>query len=74
MKQLFEQLKTHNSAWIGALIGLILGLFLILFGFWETLFILILTGVGYYIGKKFFSNKEDLKELLDRILPPGRFR
>ena len=74
MKQLFEKLKTHNSALIGALTGLTLGLFLILFGFWGTLFILILTGAGYYIGKKFFSNKEDLKELLDRILPPGRFR
>ena len=74
MKQLFEELKSRQSAWIGALIGLVLGLFLILFGFWETLFILILAGAGYYIGKKFFSNKEDLKELLDRILPPGRFR
>ncbi len=74
MKRLFEELKAHNSAFIGGFIGFILALFFILFGFWKTLFVLILTGVGYYIGKKFFSNKEDLKELLDKILPPGRFR
>ena len=74
MKRLLEELKTHNSAFIGGSIGFFLGLFLILFGFWKTLFVLILTGVGYYIGKKFFSNKEDLKKLLDKIIPPGRFR
>lgn len=74
MKRFIEELKTHNSAFIGGSVGFLLGLFLILFGFGKTLFLIILTGVGYYVGKKFFSNKEDLKELLDKILPPGRFR
>ena len=74
MKRLIEELKTHNAAFIGGAIGLFLGLFLIIFGFWKTLFVIILTGAGYYIGKKYFSNKDDLRELLDKILPPGRFR
>lgn len=74
MKRFLTDLKLHNTGVIGSLIGFGLGLFLILFGFWKTLFVLLLTGAGYYIGKKFFSNKEDLKELLDRIIPPGRFR
>ena len=75
MKRFLEDLKTnHPAAWIGGSVGFLLGLFLILFGFWKTLFIIILTGAGFYIGKKFLSNKDDLKELLDKILPPGRFR
>ncbi len=74
MKRFLDELKKHNSAFIGALAGFLLGLFLILFGFWKTLFVILLSLVGYFIGKKFFSNKEDLKELLDKILPPGRFR
>lgn len=74
MKRIIDELKTHNAAYIGGSMGFGISLFLILFGFWKTLFVLFLTGGGYYVGKKFFSNKEDLKELLDKILPPGRFR
>jgi uncharacterized membrane protein len=74
MKRIFEGLKDQNAAVIGALIGFFLGFFLILFGFWKTFFLIILTVAGYYIGKKYFSNKEDLKKLLDKIFPPGKFR
>lgn len=74
MKRLIEEIKTHNSAVVGGAIGFFLGLSLIVFGFWKTLFVIVLTGTGYYIGRKFFSNKDDLKELLDKIIPPGRFR
>lgn len=74
MKRFFEGLKDQNVAVIGAIIGFSLGFFLILFGFWKTFFLLILTLAGYYIGKKYFSNKEDLKKLLDKIFPPGKFR
>ncbi len=74
MKRFLEELQSHNSAFIGGTAGFILGLSLILFGFWKTLFVILLTVIGYYIGKKYFSNKEDLKALLDKIIPPGRFR
>lgn len=55
---------------IGAFIGLILSVFILLIGFFRTLLIAVFVFAGYYIGKK-IDNKEDLIELLDRILPSG---
>ncbi len=74
MKRIFDEFKKLNYAYIGGAIGFFLGLSLILFGFWKTLFILTLSVAGYFIGKKYSNNKEELKELLDKILPPGKFR
>ena len=45
-----------------------------IFGFWKTLFILILTLVGYYLGVRYFSDDEAIKKILDKLFPPGRFR
>jgi uncharacterized membrane protein len=42
----------------------------IVLGFFRTVFLLILMAGGYILGGK-VDSKEDLLELLDRILPPG---
>lgn len=59
---------------IGGSIGLALALSLVIFGVLKTLFILILTALGVFLGVRYFSNKEAIRNLLDRILPPGMFR
>jgi uncharacterized membrane protein len=64
----------NRSGWIGALAGFGLALSLILFGVLKTLFLLVLSAAGYYIGRRFFSNRKEIRDLLDRLLPPGRFR
>lgn len=78
MKQIFTPLirflRGKDAGLVGAGIGLVLALSLVIFGFFRTLFILLLTTAGYYIGVKFFSHTEQFHELLDRIFPPGRFR
>ncbi len=78
MRQLFvrllEMLKDRNAGLIGALGGFGLALLLVLFGFFKTLFILIITLIGYFIGVRIFSDKEKLKNFLDKLIPPGRFR
>ena len=51
-----------------------LAVLLVVFGFLKTLFIVIVTLAGYLIGVKLFSDKERLKNFLDKIIPPGRFR
>jgi len=33
-----------------------------------------LTAGGYYLGNWLFSNPDDFRNLLDKILPPGKFR
>ncbi len=59
---------------LGAGIGLSIALLLVIFGFFKTLFILLLTFAGYVIGTLYLRDKEKLRDLLDRILPPGLFR
>jgi uncharacterized membrane protein len=73
-QNLHSILKDKNPALIGAGVGLSLALALVIFGFWKTLFILGLTAGGYYLGNWLFSNPDDFRNLLDKILPPGKFR
>ena len=40
----------------------------------KTLFIIFLTVIGYVVGALLFSDKKKVKDWMDKILPPGRFR
>jgi uncharacterized membrane protein len=75
---LFENIKefydSHRGGINGAIIGLIIAIAILTLGFFRVLFIAICIGVGYYIGKRLHEDKEYLKNLLDRILPPGTYR
>ncbi|NCA97781.1 MAG: DUF2273 domain-containing protein [Clostridia bacterium] len=73
-QNLHAVLKDKNPALVGAGIGLSLSLSLVIFGFWKTVFILGLTVAGYYLGSRLFSNPEEFRNLLDKILPPGKYR
>ena len=70
----FNMLKDKNSGKIGAGIAFFFALFLVIFGFLKTLFIIVLTVIGYIIGALIFADKDKVKDWMDKILPPGRFR
>ena len=78
MKNLFEPifkfLHGKDAGIVGASVGLGLGLMLIIFGFWKTLFLLFCTILGYVLGARLIRNSENFRELLDKLFPPGRFR
>ncbi|MBP7401876.1 MAG: DUF2273 domain-containing protein [Clostridia bacterium] len=74
MRNLIEHLMNSRPGLLGAGIGLSIALLLVIFGFFKTLFILLLTFAGYVIGTLYLRDKEKLRDLLDRILPPGLFR
>ena len=57
----------------GALIGLISSITMLAIGFFPTIFIITSVIGGYVLGNLFTKNKEFLTNLLERILPPGRF-
>ena len=67
-------LKDKNAGVIGGGAGFALALLLVVLGFFKTLFILFITLVGYLVGVRLFSDKERLKNFLDKLIPPGRFR
>jgi uncharacterized membrane protein len=73
-EKILEYYYEHRGAIKGAAVGLILAILILLLGFFRVLFIAILTGVGYYIGKRLHEDKNYIKNLLDRVLPPGTYR
>lgn len=66
--------NSHRGGINGALIGLVVAISILILNFFRTFFIAICIGVGYYIGKKMVEDKDYIKNLLDRILPPGTYR
>ena len=42
--------------------------------YFETLFIAVCVVVGYIIGKQIQKDKTFIKNILDKILPPGSYR
>ncbi|MCC0562595.1 DUF2273 domain-containing protein [Brevibacillus borstelensis] len=69
---IWELLWEHKGKLLGVAAGLFFGIIYLLVGFWDTLVFVVFVATGYYIGRK-LDHKEDLREILDRILP-GKFR
>lgn len=68
---MFQELwKYHSGKLAGGLLGFLLGMFILWLGFFQTLFLLLCVTVGYVIGKR-IDEKEDIADILDKLLPPG---
>ena len=70
MQNLWEN---YRGRLVGSLFGLIIGAMFLILGFFQTIFLLICITAGYLLGKR-IDNKEDLMDVLDRLLPPGHHR
>ena len=73
-ERLLDFYHAHHGGINGALTGLVLAVFILVLGFLKTIFIALCVGIGYYIGKKVTEDKDYIRNLLDRILPPGTYR
>ncbi|NLC69055.1 MAG: DUF2273 domain-containing protein [Clostridiaceae bacterium] len=51
-KKLIEYYNSNQGAVIGALIGLVIGIAFLVFGFFKVLLIVLCAVLGFYIGKK----------------------
>ncbi|MGI5839004.1 MAG: DUF2273 domain-containing protein [bacterium] len=69
-KILREIVSSHRGKIIGIVLGLFVSILIITYGFFKAAFIILCVGLGYYLGKRLDNNKEDIAEILDRILPP----
>ncbi|MCR4669726.1 MAG: DUF2273 domain-containing protein [Saccharofermentans sp.] len=74
LSRLFEKMKNVKAGYISAFIFFVIAILLCIFGFFKTLFIVLFTLVGFFVGAFLFSDRSKFKDFLDRILPPGRFR
>lgn len=50
-------LDKHPGKFIGAIIGIVLALFIIILGFWQTIFLIIFAAGGLFIGKLWDDGK-----------------
>ncbi|MGI6158032.1 MAG: DUF2273 domain-containing protein [Saccharofermentanales bacterium] len=65
---------TLSPTVVGAMIGFLFALLWVIFGFWNLLFIVLMSALGAFIGFRYFRDRETLKKFIDKILPPGKFR
>lgn len=72
-KMLEEIWQLHSGKIVGVTIGFAIGLLILTFGFFRTLFILLCVIAGYIVGKR-IDEKEDIMDILDKLLPPGYHR
>lgn len=73
-RQLLEEIwQQHSGKIVGVTIGFILGVLILIFGFFQTLFVLLCVIAGYIVGKR-IDEKEDIMDILDKLLPPGYHR
>ena len=74
LSKLLEKLQNLKAGAIFAFLFFVVAILLCIFGFFQTLFIVLFTFVGFFVGSFIFSDDSRFKKFLDRILPPGRFR
>ena len=67
------QCEQHRGRTAGLLVGTLFGVFVLLFGFWHIVFILLCAGVGMYIGMR-VERSGGLAELIDTSALSRLFR
>ncbi|WP_346354182.1 DUF2273 domain-containing protein [Azotosporobacter soli] len=60
----------HSGKLLGGGLGCLIGVFVILFGFFNTLFVMTCTILGYVVGKR-IDERETIVEIIEKLLPPG---
>lgn len=73
-QKLSEFYRLHKGEILGAAIGFSFAVIVLLLGVIKALFVVLCVVFGFYIGKKLYQDKDYIKNLLDRILPPGTYR
>lgn len=58
----------------GASIGATLAILIMVINIYRTIIIVIFASIGYYIGKRLSTDKDFIKKILDKFLPPGTYR
>lgn len=72
-RMLQEIWQQHSGKILGVAFGFALGVLVITFGLFRTIFVLLCAGTGYVIGKR-IDEKEDIMDIIDKLLPPGYHR
>lgn len=67
-ENLIQFVYLNRKKVLGTLIGLLIGLLILIVGFFKTLLLCLTTSIGYYLGQR-WSLEEDFKDFIIRIIP-----
>lgn len=70
LKDLVALINNNRGKFFGALLGFLIGITILIIGFFKTLFIFICTCIGYTLGSKSYKTI-NFRELLEKVLPPS---
>ncbi|MBP5260851.1 MAG: DUF2273 domain-containing protein [Clostridiales bacterium] len=74
LSKLFEKMQNVKAGAVFAFLFFVVAILLCIFGFFKTLFIVLFSLIGFFVGSFLFTDASRFKKFLDRIIPPGRFR
>jgi uncharacterized membrane protein len=57
----------HGKGKIGLLLGLLVGIAVLVFGFWKTAFVLLCGCIGHYIGMKMEREEDWVQRVLSSL-------
>lgn len=65
-KELIELAKANKGRVFGGVVGFIIAILVLTIGFFKTLFIVLCTSLGIFLGND-YNRKVRLRELIDKI-------
>ncbi|MEX5284404.1 DUF2273 domain-containing protein [Selenomonas sputigena] len=73
LQEYAPDLKRHRGKVVGLAVGVILGAAILLFGFWQTFFVLLCGLVGLFVGTRFDQDLHlrDVREFFRELFPYG---
>ncbi|MDD2496654.1 MAG: DUF2273 domain-containing protein [Desulfitobacteriaceae bacterium] len=66
LKMLSDLWTYHKGKTVGVIIGLLFGLMVVVFGFFQAFFIMLCMVIGYIIGRRIDDNI-NFKDVMDRV-------
>ena len=72
IEELLSLWKNHRGACLGLSAGALIAIAMLVFGFWQTMFVVFMALAGLWLGNEYDSKADawlDLKETMARFLP-----
>ena len=71
-----ERISGQGAGRIGMILGVLIGIAVLVFGFWKTVFVLLCGGIGLYLGTRVESGEDLVERTLSAVhrRVPERFR
>jgi len=74
LSKIFEKLQNMKAGAVFAFLFFVAAVLICIFGLLKTIFIILVTLTGFFVGAIFFGDESKFKKFMDRIVPPGRVR